>query len=127
MILRPPRSTRTDTLFPYTTLFRSRTTNAGDAQMRRALICGVSGQDGAYLAQLLPSQGYEVYGSSRDAQASSFRNLKAIGIHYNIRLVSVAISDFRIVLQVLYQIRPDEAYNLAGQSSAGLSFESSFV
>src|SRR3546814_13654449 len=62
-------------------------TNAGDAQMRRALICGVSGQDGAYLAQLLLSQGYEVYGSSRDAQASSFRNLKALGIHDKIRLV----------------------------------------
>src|SRR3546814_16387683 len=65
-----------------------RTTNAGDAQMRRALICGVSGQDGAYLAQLLLSQGYEVYGSSRDAQASSFRNLKALGIHDKLRLVS---------------------------------------
>src|SRR3546814_13230365 len=78
-----------------------RTTNAGDAQMRRALICGVSGQDGAYLAQLLLSQGYEVYGSSRDAQASSFRNLKALGIHDKIRLVSVAITDFRSVLQAL--------------------------
>src|SRR3546814_6330292 len=91
--------------------------------MRRALICGVSGQDGAYLAQLLLSQGYEVYGSSRDAQASSFRNLKALGIHDKIRLVSVAITDFRSVLQALNQIRPDEVYNLAGQSSVGLSFE----
>src|SRR3546814_20721413 len=91
--------------------------------MRRALICGVSGQDGAYLAQLLLSQGYEVHGSSRDAQASSFRNLKALGIHDKIRLVSVAITDFRSVLQALNQIRPDEVYNLAGQSSVGLSFE----
>src|SRR3546814_8815584 len=70
-----------------------RTTNAGDAQMRRALICGVSGQDGAYLAQLLLSQGYEFYGSARDAQASTFRNLKALGIHDKIRLVSVTITD----------------------------------
>ena len=45
-----------------------------------ALICGVSGQDGAYLAQLLLSKGYQVFGSSRDVQGSSFANLKALGI-----------------------------------------------
>ena len=43
--------------------------------MKKALICGVSGQDGAYLAKLLLEKGYEVYGGSRDAQMSSFRNL----------------------------------------------------
>src|SRR5690606_21601688 len=91
--------------------------------MKRALISGVSGQDGAYLAQLLLEKGYEVYGSSRDAQASSFRNLKALGIHDRVKLVSMAVTDFRSVLQALRQIRPHEVYNLAGQSSVGLSFE----
>ena len=91
--------------------------------MRRALICGVSGQDGAYLAQLLLKKGYEVYGSSRDAQMSSFSNLKWLGILEQVKVISVSIIDFRSVLQALNQVKPDELYNLAGQSSVGLSFD----
>ena len=91
--------------------------------MKRALICGISGQDGAYLAQLLLNQGYDVYGGSRDAQMSSFRNLTRLGIREKVSLVSVNINDFRSVLQTLLKIKPDELYNLAGQSSVGLSFE----
>jgi len=91
--------------------------------MKRALICGISGQDGAYLAQLLLKQGYVVCGTSRDAQTSSFRNLYRLGIHNQIKLESVALNDFRSVLQVLSRFEPDEVYNLAGQSSVGLSFE----
>lgn len=91
--------------------------------MRKALICGISGQDGAYLAQLLLSNGYEVYGTSRDANVSSFSNLSRLGIRDQIKLESMALNDFRSVLQVLAKIRPDEIYNLAGQSSVGLSFE----
>ena len=90
---------------------------------KRALICGVSGQDGAYLAQLLLSKGYDVYGTSRDAQMSSFRNLKTLGIINQITLTSMSLNDFRSVLQTLSKIAPDEIYNLAGQSSVGLSFE----
>ena len=90
--------------------------------MRRALICGVSGQDGAYLAQLLLKKGYDVYGSSRDAQMSSFDNLKWLGILEQVKLISVSITDFRSVLQALNQVKPEEVYNLAGQSSVGLSF-----
>jgi len=89
----------------------------------KALICGVSGQDGAYLAQLLLSKGYEVYGASRDAQMSSFVNLKTLGIRERVKTVSLAINDFRSVLQIIQQVEPDEIYNLAGQSSVGLSFE----
>jgi GDPmannose 4,6-dehydratase len=91
--------------------------------MKRALICGISGQDGTYLAQLLLSKGYVVYGSSRDAQISSFQNLVYLGIREQVKLVSVALNDFRSVLQVLTKIQPHEVYNLAGQSSVGLSFE----
>jgi len=89
----------------------------------KALICGVTGQDGAYLAQLLLNKGYEVFGTSRDAQMSSFANLIRLGIFDNVVKISVAINDFRSVLQAIQRVEPDEIYNLAGQSSVGLSFE----
>jgi len=91
--------------------------------MKRALICGISGQDGAYLARLLLDKGYEVYGTSRDAQLSRFGGLAAIGIRERVKVMSMAVGDFRSVLQVLLKVRPDEIYNLSGQSSVGLSFE----
>jgi GDPmannose 4,6-dehydratase len=89
----------------------------------RALIIGVSGQDGAYLAELLLSKGYEVYGSSRDAHVNGFPNLRELRIHERVRLVSIAPSDFRSVITALTRVAPDEIYNLSGQSSVGLSFE----
>lgn len=91
--------------------------------MKKALICGVSGQDGAYLAQLLLEKSYQVYGTSRDAQMSSFSNLKQLGIFEEVELHSMSLNDFRSVLQVLKKVKPDEIYNLAGQSSVSLSFE----
>ena len=91
--------------------------------MKKALICGISGQDGGYLAQLLLNKGYVVFGASRDAQASAFTNLAQLGIRERVECVSVSLRDFRSVLQVLVKVRPDEVYNLAGQSSVGLSFE----
>lgn len=91
--------------------------------MKTALICGISGQDGAYLARLLIDHGYEVVGTSRDAQMSGFANLDRLGIRQRVRVLSMAMNDFRSVLQVLKQVRPDEVYNLAGQSSVALSFE----
>jgi len=91
--------------------------------MRRALICGVSGQDGAYLAKLLLGKGYQVWGTSRDAQMASFANLEGLGIHQQVQLLSMAQSDFRSVLNTLSRSEPDEIYFLSGQSSVGLSFE----
>ncbi|WP_446377195.1 GDP-mannose 4,6-dehydratase [Coleofasciculus sp. E2-BRE-01] len=91
--------------------------------MKKALICGVSGQDGAYLAKLLLNEGYSVCGTSRDAQMSSFQNLVRLGIRDQVKLESASLTDFRSVLQVLMKNQPDEVYNLAGQSSVGLSFE----
>jgi len=91
--------------------------------MKRALICGVSGQDGAYLAKLLLSKGYEVFGTSRDAQMSSFHNLRLLGIKEKVCCESMSLNDFRSVIQVLINVEPDEIYNLAGQSSVGLSFQ----
>ncbi len=89
----------------------------------RALIMGVSGQDGAYLAELLLGKGYEVHGTSRDANLASFANLERLGIATRVKKLSVAPNDFRSVLNVLVEVEPDEVYNLSGQSSVGLSFE----
>lgn len=89
----------------------------------KALICGISGQDGAYLAQFLLNKGYQVVGASRDAQMSSFANLVRLGIRDRVSTISLAITDFRSVLQGIQQVQPDEIYNLAGQSSVGLSFD----
>ena len=91
--------------------------------MKKALICGVSGQDGAYISQLLLEKGYEVYGGSRDASTNSFANLVRLGIKEKIKTVSINISDFRSTLQTIIRIQPDEIYNLSGQSSVGLSFD----
>ena len=89
----------------------------------RALICGISGQDGAYLAQHLLARGYEVYGTSRDAQTTTFGSLQLLGIRGQIETLSMSPVDFRSVLQTLTRVHPDEVYNLSGQSSVGLSFE----
>lgn len=91
--------------------------------MKKALICGVSGQDGAYLAKLLLSKDYQVWGTSRDAQIANFSNLDKLGIREKVNMLSMAQSDFRSVLNTLSRSEPDEIYFLSGQSSVGLSFE----
>lgn len=91
--------------------------------MKTALICGVGGQDGAYLARLLIQKGYRVIGTSRDAQGSSLSNLRRLGVHAQVTLVSMAPEDFRSVFIAVKNSQPDEVYFLAGQSSVGLSFE----
>lgn len=89
----------------------------------RALICGIGGQDGGYLAKFLLGKGYELYGTSRDIHLMSARGLHALDIASQVVLRSMAINDFRSVLTVLAEVKPNEVYNLAGQSSVGLSFE----
>lgn len=89
----------------------------------RALVIGISGQDGAYLAELLLGKGYEVYGTSRDASLNRFDGLQRLGIRDRVRFLSVAPNDFRSVLSAFTQTAPDEVYNLSGQTSVGLSFE----
>jgi GDPmannose 4,6-dehydratase len=107
---------------PQPTRFRKYTPMT-EARPKTALICGISGQDGAYLAQLLLAKGYRVIGTARDAQMSSFANLNTLGLRSQVNVYSMAITDFRSVLQVVSQHEPDEIYNLAGQSSVGLSFD----
>jgi GDPmannose 4,6-dehydratase len=89
----------------------------------KALICGVSGQDGTYLAELLLAKGYEIVGTARDAQTVSLQNHAQIGIGGRVHMESMATHDFRSVLQILSKHAPDEVYNLSGQSSVGLSFD----
>ena len=90
--------------------------------MKRALICGISGQDGAYLADLLLRRDYEVWGTSRDAEMASFQNLQRLGIRDRIHLVSLNLRDSAQTFRLIQQLHPHEVYNLAAQSSVGLSF-----
>lgn len=90
---------------------------------KTALILGVSGQDGGYLAHLLLAKGYRVHGTSRDAEVNDFANLARLGIRARVGVHAAALSDFRNVLSLLDVVRPDEVYNLAGQSSVALSFD----
>jgi GDPmannose 4,6-dehydratase len=91
--------------------------------LKKALICGVSGQDGSYLAKFLLDRDYIVYGASRDAQNSLFSNLTELGIKNDVNLISLNITEFGNTLECINKIKPDEIYNLAGQSSVRLSFE----
>lgn len=89
----------------------------------KALICGVSGQDGAYLSKFLLDKNYEVFGGSRDSGSNQFLNHKKLGILGQVKFISINICDFRSTLQTIIKIKPDEIYNLSGQSSVGLSFD----
>jgi GDPmannose 4,6-dehydratase len=90
---------------------------------KTALIAGATGQDGAYLSHYLLKRGYRVVGTSRDAQNCDIHRLEKLGIHADVEMISLAPNDFRSVLKVLSGVSPDEIYNLAGQTSVGLSFE----
>jgi GDPmannose 4,6-dehydratase len=87
-----------------------------------ALIVGMTGQDGAYLARLLLGKGYVVHGTSRDAALARLDGLIALGINEKVTLHSMAPADFQSVAQVIERVAPDEIYNLSGQSSVSLSF-----
>ena len=91
-------------------------------EIKSALITGVTGQDGAYLAKLLIEKDYRVIGTSRDVQIASFSLLDKLNIYSGVIKESMNPGDFRSVVTVLSRHKPDEIYHLAGQSSVGLSF-----
>lgn len=91
--------------------------------MPKAIILGVTGQDGALLARFLHHRGYEIVGTSRDATQLRDGNLARLDLLDKIRLASVSTNDFRCVIQLLMKFQPDEIYHLAGQSSVGVSFD----
>jgi GDPmannose 4,6-dehydratase len=91
--------------------------------MTRAIICGISGQDGAYMAQFLLQKGYDVVGTSRDIKSTSFYRLEKLGIKNDVQLIDLDILDSQSIASVLQKKEPHEIYNLAGQSSVSLSLE----
>ena len=93
---------------------------------KKALIIGITGQDGAFLAQYLLENNYVVYGTSRDKDRANMNSLKTLNIENEVIIYSMSTIDFRSVVQVFLEIKPDEIYNLSGQSSVGLSFEMPF-
>ena len=91
--------------------------------MKKALITGVTGQDGCYLAKLLLSKGYKVYGAQRRNTGKRYWRLDELGITDQIEFVDIDLSEPYNIEKVIDKIKPDEFYNLAAQSFVGLSFE----
>jgi GDPmannose 4,6-dehydratase len=90
--------------------------------MKRALIIGISGQDGSLLSKYLLNNGYDVYGTSRDHEIPNFDGLKKLGVYGQVKIYSMVLNDFRSVLKIINTVKPDEIYNLAGQTSVGYSY-----
>jgi GDPmannose 4,6-dehydratase len=91
----------------------------------KALITGISGQDGAYLAELLLKKGYTVYGTYRRTSSVNFWRMEDLGIqnHPNLHLVEFDLTDPGCIINLLQKVQPDEVYNLAAQSFVGVSFD----
>lgn len=93
--------------------------------MKKAIVTGITGQDGAYLAELLLSKGYAVYGAYRRTSSVNFWRLEELGIesHSNLHLVEHDLTDLGASISLLQKVQPSEIYNLAAQSFVGVSFE----
>lgn len=93
--------------------------------MKKAIVTGVTGQDGAYLVELLLNKGYEVYGTYRRTSSVNFWRIEELGIqnHKNFHLVEYDLTDQANSIHMVSKINPDEIYNLAAQSFVGVSFE----
>ncbi|MFK7983462.1 MAG: GDP-mannose 4,6-dehydratase, partial [Saprospiraceae bacterium] len=91
--------------------------------MKKALITGITGQDGAYLAEFLLKKGYKVIGAERRASTRNRQRLDRLGITNEIEWADFDLADISCIQRVLLKYKPDEVYNLAAQSFVGLSFE----
>ena len=90
--------------------------------MKKALITGVTGQDGAYLADFLIGKGYKVFGTYRRLSTPNFWRLQYLDIHNKVNLIPGEISDSASIANALEISQPDEIYHLAAQSFVGVSF-----
>jgi len=90
---------------------------------KRALITGIRGQDGAYLAKFLLEKGYEVWGTDRRSGDSSNWRLKELGIEKDVNIIYMDLLELTNIMRVIEKIQPEEVYNLAAQSFVGVSFE----
>lgn len=93
--------------------------------MKKAVITGITGQDGAYLAELLLNKGYSVFGTYRRTSSVNFWRLEELGVinHQNLTLIESDLTDLSANIRLIENIQPDEIYNLAAQSFVGVSFE----
>jgi GDPmannose 4,6-dehydratase len=93
--------------------------------MKKAIVTGITGQDGAYLAQLLLDKGYTVYGTYRRTSSVNFWRMEELGVqnHPNLHLVEYDLTDLGASIALLQKAQPDEIYNLAAQSFVGVSFD----
>ena len=93
--------------------------------MKRAVITGITGQDGTYLAELLLNKGYKVYGTYRRTSSTNFWRIEELGIqnHPNLKLVEYDLTDLASNIRLLEKTKPDEFYNLAAQSFVAVSFD----
>ena len=91
--------------------------------MKTALITGITGQDGPYLAEFLLSKNYRVIGFTLDKSEFQMRNLKYLGLKDKIELFTANLLDLSNIIRIIDKTNPDEIYHLAAQSSVGLSFE----
>ena len=91
--------------------------------MKKALITGITGQDGAYLAKLLLDKGYEVYGAYRRSAVLNLNGLKYLGVDEKVRYLPLELLEFTNIYRAIEKVQPDEIYNLGSQSFVALSFE----
>ena len=93
--------------------------------MKTAIITGITGQDGAYLAELLLGKGYTVYGTYRRTSSVNFWRIEELGVqnHPNLHLVEYDLTDLGTSIALVQKVQPDEIYNLAAQSFVGVSFD----
>lgn len=93
--------------------------------MKKAIVTGITGQDGAYLAQHLLNEGYKVYGTMRRLSSMNLWRIQDLGIENdpNLELVDFDLTDEASAIRLIDRCEPDEVYNLAAQSFVGLSFE----
>lgn len=91
----------------------------------KAIVTGITGQDGAYLAELLLQKGYQVYGTYRRTSSVNFWRLEELGLqdHPNLHLLEYDLTDLGSTLAMLQTVEPNEVYNLAAQSFVGVSFD----
>ncbi|MEO1785345.1 GDP-mannose 4,6-dehydratase [Thermodesulfobium sp. 4217-1] len=91
--------------------------------MKKAIITGIRGQDGAYLAKLLLEKGYTVYGADRRSGGSDNWRLKELGIARKVKILYMDLLEHSNIKEVISKVMPDEVYNLAAQSFVGASFK----
>jgi GDPmannose 4,6-dehydratase len=104
---------------------RSSIQRHSENRLKTAIITGITGQDGAYLAELLLDKGYTVYGTYRRTSSVNFWRIEELGVqdHPNLHLVEYDLTDLGTSIALVQKVQPDEIYNLAAQSFVGVSFD----